>query len=124
VAQGKLDRIQVGILAVSVLAAAGLGVWQGPLWAAGGFAGGLVGYLNFRWLRRTVERLLGDQGGKGRVAFVYSFKLAIVAAILAGLIWVAGVPAVAVLIGLGAMPLGIIAEMIWSLAVLPAEPEA
>lgn len=123
-AKGKLDRIQVAILLLSIAMAAGLGFWKGLAWGAGGLSGGVVGYLNFRWLRRTVERLLGPGEGKTRVAAVYSLKLAVVAAIIAGLIRGAGVPAISVLVGLGAMPLGIIAEMIWGLAVMPAEPEA
>lgn len=121
-AQTKLDRIESAIVALSVVAGAGLIAWRGPAWGAGGFVGGVVSWLNFRWLRTTVEKIMGDAKGKARVAFVYAFKFTLLAAVLAGLILGLDLPALAVLIGVGAMPLGIVAETFWStLAPLPAE---
>lgn len=121
----KLNRIQIAILAVAVTAAVPLTVLQGAMWGVGGLAGGLVAYLNFKWLRHTVERLTGEGSGKGRVAFVYTFKLAAVAAALTGLVFGLEIPALAVLIGIGAMPVGIIVEQAWSsLVSVPSEPEA
>lgn len=122
-AKTKLDRIEVAIVALSVVAAAALGLWRGPMWSAGGFAGGIVSWLNFRWLRATVERLMGEGKGKARVAVVYSFKFTLLVAVLAGLIFGAGMPAVAVAIGVGAMPGGIFSEAIWS-AVSPLPDDA
>lgn len=112
-------------MALSVVAAAALGLWHGPMWSAGGFAGGIVSWLNFRWLRATVERLMGEGKGKARVAVVYSFKFTLLVAVLAGLIFGAGMPAVAVAIGVGAMPAGIFSEAIWSaVSPLPGDADA
>lgn len=121
----KLDRIEYAILALAVAAGAALGAWQGAAWGAGGIAGGLVGYLNFRWLRATVERMLGNgtSRSKVRAAVAYAFKFLVLAAVLAGLVFKAGLPPLAILAGVGAMPAGIIVESIWS-AVWPLPPEA
>lgn len=121
----KLDRIQWSILALAVVAGAALGAWRSVEWGAGGLAGGVVGYLNFRWLRATVERMLGNgtSRSKVRAAVAYAFKFLVLAAVLAGLVFYGGMPPLAILVGVGAMPLGIIAESIWS-AVWPLPPEA
>ncbi len=119
----KLDRIQVAMLGLTFVAAIGAGLWRGLPWGAGAFCGGIVGYLNFRWLRATVERLV--KGGGGIIAFTYMFKLTLLTAVLAGLVFGLNMPALAVLLGIGAMPLGIVLELAWSsVAPLPADPSA
>ncbi len=107
---GKLDRMQWSILGLSAVAAAVLGWLLGVRWGIGTLTGGVVGYLNFRWLRFTVERMLGEGRGKGAVVALYMFKLAALAAVLATLVFVFGVPPVSLLAGLGAMPAGILGE--------------
>ncbi len=120
----KLNRIQIAILAVTATAGVLTTAWQGAMWGVGALAGGLVAYLNFKWLRHTVERLLGEGSGKGRVAFVYSFKLAVVGGVLVGLVFGLKIPALSILIGIGAMPVGIIVEQAWSsLVSVPSEPD-
>ncbi len=116
----KLEGIQRAILAFAVLTALVVVFVKGALWGGGAFVGGLLGYLNFRWLRATVEKLMGEGSSKGKaaVAIVYSLKLVIATAVLAGLIFGLHIPAIALLIGLGAMPLGIIFEPVFR-AVLP-----
>jgi hypothetical protein len=121
----KLDRIQWSILALGIVSGAALYGWRGAEWGAGGLAGGVVGYLNFRWLRATVERMLGNASSrtKVRAGVAYAFKFAVLAVVLAGLVLWGGMQALAILIGIGAMPLGIIGESIWT-AVWPPPAES
>ena len=112
----KLDRIGWSILALAVIGGAVLGAAHGARWGAGGLTGGVVGYLNFRWLRAAVERMLGggERPAKVRSAVAYAFKFSVLAGVLAGLVFWIGLPALAVLIGVGAMPMGIVAESVWT----------
>lgn len=120
----KLDRVQSAINGLAIVAGLASALWQGPLWALGAFAGGAAAALNFAFLRHTVEGLMGDGGGKGRMAVLYVFKLLLVGAILVGLIRGLRVPYLPVLLGVGALPLGIVLETVWtSLSPLPEETE-
>ena len=109
----KLDRIQWAILLAALLFGAAGALWQGIPYGLGTFAGGVVGYLNFRWLRRTVERMLGEGKGKGLVAVAYTVKLVVLGLVLWALMHLAHVPSLALLIGVGAMPVGIVLETVF-----------
>jgi hypothetical protein len=106
----KLDRMQNTMLGLAAIAGGALWVWQGWSWGLGGLVGGIFGFLNFRWLRNTVEAMMAEGSGKWYLAGIYSFKLVIISAVLAGLIIGLQIPPVALLIGIGAMPMGILFE--------------
>lgn len=109
----RLTGMQNSMLILGVLAGGILLIAEGPIWGLGGFIGGVISYLNFRWLRGTVESVFDEEksgGKKGFIAAVYALKLVVLTLVLVGLVFWLNIPIMALLIGLGAMPLGIMVE--------------
>lgn len=119
----KLERMQRRMLVVTALLTLCLGVWRGWAWGAAALGGGVLGYLNFRWLRFTVARLLAGGRGRGLAIALYGLKLGVLAVAIAALLFGLGLPAAALLVGIGAMPVAIIVEPLWEL-LLPSTSAA
>ena len=98
----------------------GLGLGLGLLWGLGAVVGGLLGYANFRWIRFTVIRLIENQA-PGALAFIYLFKFLLLAALLVGLVFVLGLPPLALVAGLSVMPLGIVVGGLFPVAASEAD---
>jgi hypothetical protein len=103
----SLDRMQAAMLAATPAVALAMGLWMGVPWGIGAVVGGVMGYLNFRWIRFTVVRMLGGDA-RAAFAFVYLIKFTLLAAVLAGLVFLLGLPPLALVAGLSVMPLGIV----------------
>ncbi len=77
---------------------------------AGILAGGLIAIAAFRWLQRSLQRLLADQaqGARARYQFDYVVRLLILGATLALLIAVVKIHPVGLAIGLSVVIINII----------------
>ena len=78
--------------------------------SAGVLAGGLVAIGAFRWLQRSLQKLLSDQvqGARARYQFGYVVRLLVLAALLALLIAVVKIHPVGLAIGLSVVVINLI----------------
>ncbi len=96
-------------IALGVLTALSLFWWSAPI-TQGVLAGGLVAILNYRWLERSLTRVLGQPGPGAARGFQigYFIRLGSVALVLFALIYWAKVQPVALAVGLSVVVLNIL----------------
>jgi len=71
-AAGRIERFMAGIAALGTVAAFAAQGWKG---GAGFLLGAMISGLNFRWLRKLVERLGGGGRRRGGVWLAFRYLL-------------------------------------------------
>ena len=112
------ERVERLTLLCALLAAAGVGAWRGPAWGFGLALGGLLSWLNFRWLKSGIYALSASIAGDGkrRGGSRYWLRLVLLAAALYAIFVVHLVAFIAVLFGLLAAAAAVMIEAFYEVA--------
>jgi hypothetical protein len=108
----RISRLKRWILIMTLIPAAAAGFMGHGKVAGGLAAGGLIMVLNLLGTQYTTSRLLEGQGIERIVAVIVWFgKFGITAAVILGLLYLGTVDPIALLVGLGSLPVSLVFDI-------------
>ena len=108
----RISRLKRWILIMTLIPATAAGFMGHGKVAGGLAAGGLIMVLNLLGTQYTTSRLLEGQGIERIVAVIVWFgKFGITAAVILGLLYLGTVDPIALLVGLGSLPVSLVFDI-------------
>lgn len=114
-----LDRIEKGILALSVAGSVAVLAWRGWSWAAGFAVGAAASWLNYRWLKQIADAVGGKRRPRARMAVILGLRYLLLGGGAYVILRYSKISVPSALMGLFVSVAAVIIEILFELAYAP-----